>query len=120
MSLRRVPTFALATVCICLAGCESKFNHRNFQMIQPGVDDRVDVRETLGNPDADMGDVWIYDDLDRHYSARIFFDDDGRVLNKEWMDAKTGAWEGEDPWADQPAEGEVRESTTKTRRIDDD
>jgi hypothetical protein len=103
MPLQRLPTCVLITACICLAGCEPKFNHRNFQMIQPGVDDRADVRHILGDPDAEMGEVWMYDDLD-----------------KEWMDAKTGNWEGDDPWADKPPEGEVRESTTKTRRIDDD
>ncbi len=116
----RLAMFVLIAACVYLAGCESKFNRRNFQMIQPGVDDRFDVRQILGDPDADMGDVWMYDDLDRHDSAQIFFDDDGRVFNKEWMDADTGDWEGENPWADQPPEGEVRERRTKTRRIDDD
>ena len=120
MTRRRVPMFVLVAACVCLAGCESKFNHRNFQMIQPGVDDRTDVRYILGDPSSEMSDVWIYDDLDSHQSAQIFFDDDGRVLNKGWMDAKTGDWEGENPWADEPAEGEVRETSTRTRRIDDD
>ena len=109
----------MVTAAALLTGCESKFNHRNFQMIQIGVDDREDVRHLLGDADSEMDDIWMYDDLDRHYAAQIFFDDDGRVLNKEWMDANTGDWEGENPWADQPPEGEIRESTTKTRRIDD-
>jgi hypothetical protein len=120
MRLWRDSTFVWLTALVALTGCESKFNHRNFQMIQPGVDDRVDVRKILGDPDAEMGDVWMYDDLDRHYAAQIFFDGEGRVLNKEWVDARIGDWEGENPWADKPPQGEARESTTKTRRIDDD
>lgn len=120
MSPCRFTMLVLIAACVCLAGCESSFNKRNFEMIQAGFDDRFDVREILGDPDGDMGDVWVYDDLDRHYAARIFFDGDGRVLSKQWMDAKTGEWEGEDPWGDRAPEGEVRERSTKTRRIDDD
>jgi hypothetical protein len=120
MSPRRLLTLVLVAAGVALAGCESKFNHDNFQMIRTGVDDRSDVRQVLGDPDSEMGDVWLYDDLDRHCSARIFFGDDGRVLDKEWMDAETGDWEGANPWANEPAEGEVRETRTSTRRIDDD
>ena len=120
MFLRRLLPFALMAAVLALTGCESKFNRHNFRMIQPGVDDRTDVRQILGEPESAMGDVWFYDHLDHHYSAQIFFDGDGRVVSKEWMDANTGEWEGENPWADQPPQGEVHESTTKTRRIDDD
>jgi hypothetical protein len=86
-----------AATLVGLVGCESKFNHHRFEMIRVGVDERIDVREILGDPDGDMGDVWMYDDLDRHYSAQVFFDDDGRVLSKEWMDADTGEWTGRNP-----------------------
>ena len=120
MRRRSLHPLLLAATLILLAGCESKFNRQNFAMIRIGMDNREDVRQILGEPDADMDDVWMYDDLDHHHSAQIFFDEDGRVLNKEWMDAETGKWEGENPWADQPAKGEVRERHTKTRRIDDD
>ncbi len=120
MSRRCLFAFVLIAAGTALAGCESKFNRRNFEMIRPGMDGREDVREILGKPAADMEDVWFYDDLDHHRSAKIIFDSDGRVLTKEWMDAKTGEWDGKDPWADEPPEGEVRERTTKTRRIHDD
>lgn len=110
----------LAAAVLLIAGCESKFNRQNFEMIQIGMDDREDVRELLGKPNADMDDIWMYDDLDHHVSAQIFFAEDGRVLNKEWMDAETGEWSGENPWVDEPPEGEVRERRTETRRIEDD
>jgi len=120
MSAQRIHLLSLTLIVALLAGCESKFNRRNFDMIQIGVDDRDAVRQILGKPSADMGDVWLYDDLDHHKSAQIFFADDGRVLNKEWMGATTGRWEGTNPWADQPPQGEVRERSTRTQRIDDD
>ena len=116
--MKRV-SFAIFATSLLLLGCESKLNHKNFQMIQIGADDRADVREILGKPTSDMGDVWIYDKSGEH-TAQVYFDDDGRVLNKEWMSAKTGDWEGKDPWTDEPPQGEVRESHTKVRRIDKD
>ena len=120
MFLQRMAVFTLTAALLALVGCESKFNRHNFQMIQPGVDDQQDVRHILGKPESVMGDVWFYDDFRHHHSAQIYFDGEGRVVSKEWMDAKTGDWEGQDPWLDEPAEGEVRESTTRTRRIHDD
>lgn len=117
--MKRFAYPALALPFLLLLGCESKLSHKNFQMIQVGADDREDVREILGKPASEMGDVWYYDKSGEH-TAAIFFSDDGRVLNKEWMDAGTGDWEGENPWTDQPPKGEVRESHKKTRRIDDD
>lgn len=111
-------TAAIASLFLLL-GCESKFNRKNFQMIQVGGDDREDVLHILGKPASKMDGVWIYDDPGNK-TAAIYFDDDGRVVNKEWMDAGTGDWEGENPWTDRPPRGETRESRSKVRRIDDD
>jgi len=110
---------ALLAGLLLLTGCASKFNRQNFEMIRIGADDREDVRHMLGRPNADFGDVWMYDDTDGYKTAQVFFDADGRVLNKEWMDARSGEWTGENPYADQPPQGEVRERQTRTRRIDD-
>lgn len=101
-----------------LSGCHSKFTRDRFEMITPGVDDREDVRKVLGKPATRFHDQWIYDDLDDHRSAVIHFDESGKVLAKEWMDARTGEWEGRNPAAAEPPPGGVRE--TRTRRIDDD
>ncbi len=115
-----VPVLALLAALVSLAGCERKFTRERFDRIERGVDDREDVRQLLGRPTAAMEDAWIYEDLDHHDTAQIFFADDGRVLSKEWMDARTGAWEGRSPYTDEPRTGEVRERRTRTRRIDDD
>ena len=104
---------------VCLAGCETQFKRSHFDMVRIGMDTREDVRHLLGDPASEMEDVWLYDDLDHHNSAQIFFDDDGRVLSKEWMDAKSGEWTGDNPHTTPPPKGEVRERETRTRRIDD-
>lgn len=104
-----------------LAGCAAeKFTHERFSMIQQGVDDRDDVRQILGKPRFDAGDEWYYEADDHGIMARVYFDAQGVVRDKEWIDAGAGTWEGRHPDADKPPEGEVRERRTKTRRIDDD
>ena len=109
------------TALSVLAGCRHRpFTRDHFEQIQVGVDNRADVRHILGKPTADLGDQWQYDNLKKHYSAVVHFDAEGRVSAKEWMDARTGAWEGRNPNTDEPPEGEVRERHRKTTRIDED
>ncbi len=120
MSTRCFLLCAAPLVLLALTGCEHKFTRERFEMIQVDVDDREDVRQILGRPTRELDDEWLYDDLDRHYSAVIYFDDNGRVRGKEWMDARTGEWSGRNPNANPPPQGEVRERRTKTVRIDDD
>jgi hypothetical protein len=105
---------------VLLGGCQRKFTKDRYEMIQINVDTREDVRHILGKPTSDLSDQWFYDNLDRHYSAVIFFDEEGRVRGKEWMDAATGKWEGRNPEAAEPPPGEVRERQKKTTRIDED
>lgn len=105
---------------LVLAGCQRQFTRERFDLIKADVDDREDVRRILGKPEADLQDQWFYDDLDRHYSAVIFFDEHGRVRAKEWMDARSGEWQGRHPDSDPPPQGEVRERRRKTTRIDED
>jgi outer membrane protein assembly factor BamE (lipoprotein component of BamABCDE complex) len=114
----RTLSFLVAALALAfLAGCQRPFNHDNFDMIQVGVDGREDVRQILGKPTSELGDQWLYDDLKRHYSALIHFDESGMVRGKEWMDAKTGQWEGRNPNANEPPQGETREIHKKTTRI---
>lgn len=120
MSTRCFVLCAAPLLLLALTGCERKFTRERFEMIQVNVDDREDVRQILGKPAGELDDQWLYDDLDRHYSAIIYFDDNGRVQGKEWMDATTGDWEGRNPNANEPPRGEVRERKKKKVRIDED
>jgi hypothetical protein len=119
MNRRCVELLLGCGMLLVLAGCAQKFTRERFDMIQPGVDEREDVTQILGKPEAVLADIWYYGDLNRHTAAQIFFADDGRVLGKEWMDADTGEWDGNNPHADAPPQGEVRERRTRTRKIDD-
>lgn len=103
---------------LTLAGCR-KLTRERFDMIQQGVDDQEDVRQILGKPRYVADGVWHYEDLHRHVNAQVTFSEDGRVTSKQWINAKTGEWEGQNPGAPEPPPGEVRERSTKTRRIDD-
>jgi hypothetical protein len=88
-------------------------------MVREGVDSREDVRHILGKPTSDLDDQWFYDDLDRHYSAVIFYDAAGKVHGKEWMNARTGEWSGNNPNATPPPQGTPGAKSKTTRRIDD-
>ena len=79
MPRRLLHPILLALTLTALAACESKFNRHNFEMIRVGVDDQLDVREMLGKPDSDLGDVWMYDDFNHRRSAQILFGGDGRL-----------------------------------------
>ena len=111
---------AAGSVLVILTGCQRPFTKDRFDLITVGVDDRTDVRQMVGEPTADLSDQWFYDDLKRHYSAVIFFDEDGKVIGKRWCDAVTGQIEGRNPHANEPPSGEVREQHKKTTRIDED
>ncbi len=121
MRTRLLTLVLLGLGLAALAGCRSKmFTHDRFEMIQQGVDTREDVRHILGKPLSDQTDLWLYDDDKHHYSARIWFDDAGRVRGKQWLDSVTGTTEGDDPDANEPPQGEVRERSKKTTRIKKD
>jgi outer membrane protein assembly factor BamE (lipoprotein component of BamABCDE complex) len=119
----RLPTLSVLAglgALIVLTGCHRQFTRDRFDMIQVGVDNQEDVRTILGKPTSDLNDQWLFDDLKRHYSAVVYFDAEGRVSGKEWMNAKTGEWEGRNPNANEPPQGETREIHKKTTRIDED
>ncbi|MCK4342838.1 MAG: hypothetical protein KAY37_14065 [Phycisphaerae bacterium] len=120
MNLRTLRILVGLGALVVLTGCQNKFTKDRFEMITVGVDAREDVRLMIGEPTSDLHDQWFYDDLDHHYSCLIHFDEADRVCGKEWMDSVTGAWQGRNPNADEPPQGEVRQRHKTTRRIDED
>jgi hypothetical protein len=111
---------AALALLLVQAGCAKKFTRERFDLIRAGVDSRLDVQRLIGRPEFDLEDQWYYEDKDDHYAALIFFDEQGRVTGKQWMDAGTGEWSGENPLADRPPAGEPRERHRKTTLIDED
>lgn len=76
-----------------LAGCEEKFTQQRFDtMIREGQTKR-EVEKCLGEPKLlKAEETWKYRRWDKeaggHYGATIRFDENGRVLDKAWWDAK--------------------------------
>ncbi len=92
---RGILGLTLATALFALVGCAEKFTHERFQTIRQG-DESAHVERTLGAPETRMEGVWFYRNWKTDQSARIMFDGEGRVVNKEWVNGSTGEWEGHD------------------------
>ena len=120
MNRTAMAALSLVLVTIGLVGCERKFTRQNYDMITPDVDTKYDVRQMIGDPERDLGDQWYYEDLDRNLHARVFFHPNEVVRAKEWMDGKTGEWDGRDPDSTPPPEGEIREQHSRVRTIHKD
>lgn len=116
---RLVGCVAAFMLLLAPAGCAKQFTRERFDLIKPGVDTKLDVERMIGRPEFDVEDQWYYEDRDDHYAALIFFDEQGNVTGKQWMDAGTGEWSGENPQANRPPKGEPRERHRKTTIIDD-
>jgi hypothetical protein len=103
------------------AGCgdRAEFCRTGYDMIRPGADDRYDVLAMIGRPEFDACEEWYYEDAADRCAARIFFDGRGRVRGKQWLNAETGEWEGENPDLPRPAlRGETRQTSTVVRTAD--
>src|SRR6185503_15838776 len=95
----RTGLIALALLGLGLSsGCaENKMTRKNFDMIAEGSADRTEVEYTLGKGYKDRGNEWEYWDEEKNLTAHIYFDQDGKVTRKEWMDGNTGEWDGAAP-----------------------
>jgi hypothetical protein len=121
MNGKIVRLVVMCSTVTVLAGCyTTKLTRNNYGLVRVDVHTKQDVYNLLGPPTAQFDDEWMYDDLNRHVSARVHFDTEGRVISKEWMDSEGGEWEGRDPKTDPPPEGEVRERRTTIRQYEDD
>ncbi|HUN81257.1 MAG TPA: hypothetical protein VMV81_07070 [Phycisphaerae bacterium] len=108
--MRKIIQFGLFVVLAGgLAGCaENKMTRQRFDMIKEGTSNQDEVRQTLGDPHAKMGNQWEYEDEHKNLHATVHFDDRGVVMRKEWMDGKTGEWSGAAPGIDESKHGDVK------------
>lgn len=102
------------------SGCaENKLTRQNYDMIKEGLSNKDEVRMTLGdNYAAHSEDRWEYEDDKSHLSVVIHFDERGKVLAKEWRDARTGEWEGQAPGIDPNPPGRKAAERRSTTTID--
>lgn len=92
----------LAAAALVLTGCATRMNKHNFDIIRVGVEKREDVARILGAPDAELQNVWLYDDHNHRVAAQIIFDEDDFVISKEWMTADAGEWSEDSPYVAEP------------------
>ena len=117
--VQRISVMVVGAAVLLLGGCASRFTYERFDLIRPNADSRADVQALLGDPDARFEDEWIYDDRGRRISAIIYFDAEGRVAGKEWIDGRAGTFEGSQPDDEDAAPGEVVEERRIRRTYDD-
>jgi len=97
----------LGVVLFVAVGCsENLVTRRHYDMIIEGTSTRMEVEKTLGDTYVKRGgNEWEYDESDRHLSVFIYFNDKGVVDRKEWIDGKTGEWDGAAPGINEKPEG---------------
>ena len=86
----------LGVAALFLGACQStpdKFVHRNFSLIRPQHSTQVDVIALIGEPSHQLGDLWMYERPEKHLFAKIEFDENGNVVEKDWIDGVKGEWE---------------------------
>lgn len=103
-----------------LVGCENKLTRDNYDLIKQGVSTKTEVECTLGKPEADHGDFWEYEDEGKHLSVYVHWNADGKVERKEWIDGRTGEWDGAAPGIDEEPEGRKVSDQKSNLTIDKD
>lgn len=78
---------AAIAIAVMAGGCASGFTREYYDTIYEGQPADA-VRRTLGEPDEQAGDVWIYvNERPHYYRAEIRFEN-GKVAEKRWSDAR--------------------------------
>lgn len=91
----RVTAFAvLACGTLWTSGCaRERVTYDNYAMIRQNSTSQAEVVDLFGEPTQKMGNQWMYERPKEHRFVFIDFDDSGRVVRKQWIDAKDAAWE---------------------------
>ncbi len=120
MTARKFLCLLTPGLVFVLSGCaENKLTRHNFDMIKEGMSNKDEVRMTLGEDyAAHSDDRWDYDDEKNHLHVVIHFDERGKVVAKEWRDARTGEWEGQAPGIDPNPPGRKGTERRSTTTID--
>ena len=98
-------TLGFAT--LFLGACQSapdKFVHRNFSLIRAQHSTQGDVIALIGEPSHQLGDLWMYERPEKHLFAKIEFDENGNVVEKDWIDGVKGEWEDSDETPTDPVQ----------------
>lgn len=76
-----------------LGGCrQDPLTRERFSQVHQNASTQAEVRATIGEPSAVLGDRWIYERPEDHLIVFVDFDQEGRVVRKQWVDGVTGEW----------------------------
>ncbi len=95
-SLARLGGLAIVLVSVAmLVGCQApdKLVYDNYTRIQTHLSTQADVTHSIGDPDHVLGERWMYERPEKHLNVFVDFDESGRVVRKQWIDALDETWE---------------------------
>ena len=88
--------FASALLIGCASNSVEKRADR-YQAIRVHSSTQSEVTASLGEPNHRLGNKWIYEWEDEHRVVMIDFDESGKVVRKQWVDAQQ--WQDTDDQA---------------------
>lgn len=97
--LRWSLSVALGCAALVVApGCSSrdKLTEQNFRQIRVNVSTETEVQNLIGEPSSKLPGLWMYQRPDKHLTAMVDFDDAGKVVRVQWIDALGEKWEDSD------------------------
>ena len=95
---RLIITIASAATLFVLApllGCAApdRLSRDGFDRIRVHAATQEEVQELIGPPDSKLADMWLYHRPDDHVEVMLDFDDQGRVVRKQWIDGMSETWD---------------------------
>jgi outer membrane protein assembly factor BamE (lipoprotein component of BamABCDE complex) len=77
---------------VAIAGCTTEqfrhFTRQNFETLRYGQPD-YEVREVLGEPTTESDGEWTYVNTRPYYKAILYFDDEGRLVDRVWYASRS-------------------------------
>lgn len=98
-TMRRITGLMLACASLLAASaCASrdKLTEQNFRQIRLSASTEDDVKNLIGEPTSKLPGLWMYQRPDKHLTAMVDFDDQGKVTRVQWIDALGEKWEDSD------------------------
>jgi hypothetical protein len=95
---RALGLFLGGAALLVATGCASrdKLTEQNFRQIRVNASTETDVQDLIGEPNSKLPGLWMYQRPDKHLTAMVDFDESGKVVRVQWIDALGEKWEDSD------------------------
>lgn len=84
---------SVAFFALTFSGCADPLKYENFSQIREDATMDWEVQKLIGDPSQKLDNQWLYERPDKHLTALVDFNRDGRVVRKQWIDAMNNVWE---------------------------